>query len=79
MLFLKTIIQGAMELAKNPKYHNRTKHIDICHHFIPERVMSNEIEVMYCNTKNMIADIMAKALPKPSFEKLRNLLGVFAV
>ena len=41
--------------------------------------MSNEIEVMYCNTKNMIADIMAKALPKPSFEKLRNLLGVFAV
>ena len=79
MLFLKTIIQGAMELAKNPKYYNQTKHIDICYHFIPERVMSNEIEVMCCNTKNMIADIMAKALPKPSFEKLRNLLGVFAV
>ncbi len=71
--------QGAMELAKNPKYHSRTKHIDICHHFIRERVMSNEIKVMYCNTKNMIADIMTKALPKPSFEKLRTLLGVFVV
>ena len=23
--------QGAIELAKNAKYHNRTKHIDICH------------------------------------------------
>ena len=71
--------QGAMELAKNPKYHNRTKHIDICHHFIREGVMSNEIKVMYCNTMNMIADIMIKALPKPSFEKLRNLRGVFVV
>ena len=71
--------QGAIELAKNPKYHNRTKHIDICHHFIRERVMSNEIKVMYCNTKCMIADIMTKALPKPSFEKLRSLLGVFVV
>ena len=30
--------QGAIELAKNAKYHNRTKHIDICHHFVRERV-----------------------------------------
>ena len=70
--------QGAMELAKNPKYHNRTKHIDICHHFVRERVMSNDIKVIYCSTKDNIAD-MTKALPKSSFEYLRNLLGVFVV
>ena len=39
--------QGAIELAKNAKYHNRTKHIDICHHFVCERVISNEIQVYY--------------------------------
>ena len=26
--------RGAIELAKNAKYLNRTKHIDICHHFV---------------------------------------------
>lgn len=36
--------QGAIELAKNAKYHNRTKHVDTCHHFVRERVVSNEIQ-----------------------------------
>ena len=68
--------QGAIELAKNAKFHNRTKHIDICHHFVRERVLSNEIRVIYCPSEDMVADIMTKGLPKCTFEKLRNLLGV---
>ena len=68
--------QGAIELAKNAKYHSRTKHIDICHHFVRERVVSNEIRVIYCRTEDMVADIMTKGLPKPTFEKLRDLLCV---
>ena len=68
--------QGAIELAKNAKFHNRTKHIDICHHFVRERVLSNEIRVIYCPSEDMTADIMTKGLPKCTFEKLRNLLGV---
>ena len=68
--------QGVIELAKNAKYHNRTKHIDICHHFVRERVISNEIQVIFCPTGDMIADIMTKGLAKLAFEKLRDLLGV---
>ena len=30
--------QGGIELAKNAKYHNNTKHIGIRHHFVRERV-----------------------------------------
>ena len=71
--------QGAIELAKNAKYHNRTKHIDICHHFVCERVVSNEIRVIYCPTGDMVADIMTKGLAKLSFEKLRDLLGVYDI
>ena len=68
--------QGATELAKNAKFHNRTKHIDICHHFVRERVVSNEIRVIYCPMEDMIADIMTKGLAKLTFEKLRDLLAV---
>ena len=71
--------QGAIELAKNAKYHSRTKHIDICHHFVRERVVSNEIRVIYCRTEDMVTDIMRKGLPKPTFEKLRDLLGAHGV
>ena len=62
--------QGAIELAKNAKYYSRTKHIDICHHFVRERVVSNEIRVIYCRTEDMVADIMTKGLPKPTYDNL---------
>lgn len=71
--------QGATELAKNAKYHDWTKHIEICHHFVREKVVSNEIREIYCRTQDMVADIMTKGLPKPAFEKLRDLLGVYDV
>jgi len=71
--------QGAIELAKNAKYHSRTKHIDICRHFVRERVVSSEIRVIYCRTEDMVAHIMTKGLHKPTFEKLRDLLGVHDV
>ena len=68
--------QGAIELAKNAKYHNRTKHIDICHHFVRERVQSKEVNIVHCSTDEMKADILTKGLPKFNFEKLRSLIGV---
>ena len=68
--------QGAMEIAKNPKFHNRTKHIDIAYHFIRERIASNEVKVIYCQTDDMLADVMTKALPRDKFEKLRSMLNV---
>ena len=71
--------QGALELTKNPSHHSCTKHIDICHQLIRERISSKKIKVEYCPTERMIADIMTKPLPKPTFEKFRNLLNVYLV
>ena len=68
--------QSTIEMSKNPKYHNRTKHIDVLYHFIREHVNAGKIAVKYCNTKDMIADIMTKGLGKTQFEKLRGELGV---
>ena len=82
-MMLPTLIyednQGAIQLSRNPNFHNRTKHIDVCYHFVHERVTSNEIIVDYCPTQDMVADIMTKGLSKVTFEKFRNSLGVYRV
>ena len=68
--------QGAIDLSKNAKHHERTKHIDIAFHFIRERVSSSEIVVEHCPTNDMVADVLTKAVPRVKFEKFRSCLGV---
>ena len=67
---------GAIDLTKNPKFHNRTKHIDISHHFTRERVASNELLVTHCATEEMVADALTKGLGRIQFQKFRDMLGV---
>jgi len=71
--------QGTIALAKNPKSHSRTKHIDIKYHYVRESVEEKNIKLVYCSTEGMIADILTKGLPKPKFEQLRFSLGVKCV
>ncbi|GMF59146.1 unnamed protein product [Phytophthora fragariaefolia] len=54
--------QGAMALAKNVGYQAHTKHIDIRYHFIREKVSSNEVELVYVESKNQLSDYLAKGL-----------------
>ena len=42
----------------NTEYHNRTTHMDICHHFVHEEIPSDEVIVIYFPTGDMIADTM---------------------
>ena len=66
-------------MSRNPKFHNRTKHIDVCYHYVREKVIQNLINVKYCASNDMLADVMTKRLSKVQFEKLRNMLGVVDV
>jgi hypothetical protein len=68
--------QGSIKLTQNPQFHNRTKHIDIRHHYIRELVELNHISVEYVSTNDMIADILTKPLGKLKFVKFRECLGV---
>jgi hypothetical protein len=56
--------QGSIALAKNPKHHSRTKHIDVQHHFIREKMEEEVINLTYCPTQDMVADVLTKALAK---------------
>jgi len=66
--------QGAIEFTKNPEYHARTKYIDIQLHFIRHHEESGAIELTYCPTHAMTADIFTKPLLRTQFQK--HLLGL---
>ena len=60
---------GAIALTKDPVGHQRSKHIDIRYHFIRTEQRAGKINVIYCPSNEMIADIFTK----PSTEcKLKN-------
>ena len=73
---LKCDNQSSIKLAYNPIYHARTKHIEIQHHFVREKIQSKEIDLIYCNTTDNVADIFTKPLGKINFEKCRKQLSV---
>ena len=68
--------QSTIKLAKNPIYHARTKHIETQHHFVREKLQSKEIDLLYCNTNENVANIFTKPLGKAKFEMCRNKLYI---
>ena len=68
--------QAAIAYTKDPKYHSKTKHIDIRYHFLKDQVAQNEVKLEFIPTTDQVADIFTKPLAKDVFERLRTLLGV---
>lgn len=61
--------QSAIQLAENPVFHARTKHVEVHHHFIREKVLQGEIEMRAVNTDDQLADIFTKGLRATKIEK----------
>ena len=68
--------QGSIALGNNPEFHKKTKHIDICYHFVREKVESDEAVLKYCPTQDMLADMMTKPIAAVQFENIRDRLGI---
>lgn len=75
-VLLYTDSQGAFAIASNPIHHQRTKHFDIHHHYIRERVALKHVSLQTCSTSQQIADIFTKPLPPKLFHTCRMRLGL---
>ena len=67
--------RGALELANVPKMRPRTKHIALKYHHFREHVRNGMIVVKPIDTREQIADIFTKPLPRDAFQYLRQKLN----
>ena len=52
--------QSTIKLANNLVYHARSKHIETQHHFVREKVQSQERELQYCNGNDNMTNVFSK-------------------
>ena len=73
---IKADNQGAIALSTDPKFHSRTKHIDVQWHFVREMVEKGCIRLEYCPTEEMAADGLTKPLEKVKFGRFIRQIGL---
>ena len=54
--------QSSLNLAKNPEFHQCTKHINVKHYFSREHIENGVIELHYIPIGDMDADRLTKPL-----------------
>lgn len=75
---LYTDNQAAITYAHEYQFHARSKHIDIRHHFIRERIVDSDIAVIHCASEDNSADMLTKALARPTHSRQLALANMIA-
>jgi hypothetical protein len=61
-------------LVNNLVYHVKTKHIEVHYHFIKEKVLVREINLIHVSIEDQVVDIFTKALGTEKLKSLRKCL-----
>ena len=67
---------SCIKLANNPVMHSRTKHIELQHHYVREKVANGSVEISLISTFEQEVDLLTKPLYTATFEKLREISGI---
>jgi hypothetical protein len=60
--------------TNNSVYHVRTKHIEVHYHFIREKILAKEIDLIHVCTKDQVTDIFTKALGINKLKRFKKCL-----
>lgn len=70
---------SAISLASNPVFYARTKHIEVNYHFVREKVIQGDVQILFVGSVDQIADIFIKGLFFVHFRRLQIKLNVTEV
>eukprot|EP00253_Pinus_taeda_P033194 PITA_33194 len=69
---------SSISISKNLVMHSKNKHMPIKYHFLREQVLEHKVKLEYVPSKEQVANIFTKPLPRETFEYLRQKMGVVA-
>jgi kynurenine formamidase len=68
--------QSCIKLIENSVFYDRSKHIDMRYHYIPDLVQLEIVQLQYIAMSEHVVDILTKPLTSRQFVQLRGKLGV---
>src|ERR1051325_2172980 len=68
--------KSAINLARNPVLHGRSKHIETKYHFLRSQVQNGTLEVVHCSIQKQLADVLTKTIKTDQFLRLRDEIRV---
>ena len=70
---------AALAYVKDPKYHGKTKHIQIIYHFVKDMITQNEVVLRHIPTNKMIANPFTQLIARDTVVRHAKSLGLYRI